>query len=129
MKKESEDPERESTVAALKRRHETRVPAAILVEVSGFDHLGHFFAEHTATTNVSENGCCFRLKTPVSFESLLAIQPVTTGQDSSARPVLYQIAWMEPVDIGAVIGVARLHGESTWCVAFPAANDSQTPKA
>lgn len=111
------------------RRQEPRRSASIFVEVSGFDRHGRFFSEHTATKNASERGCCFRLQQDVSMDALLAIQPVAPLPDSSGRPVLFQIAWMEPMQEGTVVGAARLHGEITWCVAFPVATESQDPRA
>ena len=111
------------------RRRERRLPAAIFVEVSGFDKRGRFFSEHTATTNISDHGCCFRLRQELAFDALLAIQPVVPVAETSGQPVLYQIAWIEPMEHGAVVGVARLHGETTWCVAFPASEEKQATKA
>jgi hypothetical protein len=111
------------------RRFEQRVSASIFVEVSGFDKRGRFFTEHTATTDVSIHGCCFHLRQDIALDALLAIQPVVPSAGSSGEPVLFQIAWMEPIERGAVVGASRLHGETSWCVAFPVAEEKGSAKA
>jgi hypothetical protein len=110
-------------------RRDPRDPASIFIVVSGFDSAGHFFTEHTATINISDNGCCFRLNREVPFDSLLAIQTLDQNSDAPSRPALYQIAWLERLTKGATIGAARLHGEANWYLALPATSESQTPKA
>jgi hypothetical protein len=110
-------------------RRDPRDIASIFIVVSGFDRKGHFFTEHTATTNVSDNGCCFRLNREVPVDALLALQTLEQNSDSPSPPTLFQIAWMERLPKGATVGAARLHGEANWYMALPAASDQQTPKA
>jgi hypothetical protein len=100
-------------------RRNQRDQTSIFIIVSGFDSIGQFFTEQTATTNVSENGCCFRLHRDVAFDALLAIQVADAASDVRARPALYQVAWMERMIKGSLIGVARLHGDPNWCQAMP----------
>jgi hypothetical protein len=132
----SDDPDFDAFPADLEklekedeRRSERRVPAAIFVEVSGFDRRGRFFTEHTVTTNVSVHGCCFRLRQDIAFDALLAIQPVAPPPESTGEPVLYQIAWAEPIGKGSIVGATRLHGQTSWCVAFPATEEKRGTKA
>jgi len=110
-------------------RRDPRDPDSIFIVVSGFDSAGHFFTEHTATINISDNGCCFRLNREVPVDSLLAVQTLDQDSDAPSRPALYQIAWLERLTKGATVGAARLHGEANWYLALPATNESQTPKA
>ena len=110
-------------------RRNPRDETSIFIVVSGFDSAGHFFTEHTATTNISENGCCFRLRQDVAFEGLLAIQTIDASSDAKSHPALYQVAWMERLVKGVQIGVARLHGESSWHLAQPLQAAIGTPKA
>jgi PilZ domain len=102
-------------------RRETRTPATIPLSVSGFDESGHFFSEHTATLNVSTNGCCFRLQADIAPDALVALQS-DSGQDVlPGHPVFYQVAWREDSDLGATVGAARTDGISP-----PAGKSSDT---
>jgi len=100
-------------------RRDPRDEASIFIVVSGFDAAGHFFTEHTITANVSDNGCCFRLNHELSFDALIAIQTAAERNDTGQRPALYQVAWMERLAKGALVGVARLHGDSAWHLVLP----------
>lgn len=110
-------------------RRDLRVQTTIFISVSGFDAAGHFFTEHTATTNVSQRGCCFRLRREIFYGSLLAIQTLECNSDAGSRTALYQIAWMERLTKGATVGAARLHGEGNWYLSTPASLEQQTPKS
>ena len=113
----------------ISTRREQRTDIAVIVEVCGFDKSGHFFAEHTATLNVSTNGCCFRLRAEIAPDAQLAVQPVSTEPGATAQPVLYNIAWLELLENGALVGASRVQGQTSWCVAFPAAKSSHEPMA
>ena len=91
-------------------RREPRTRAAIPLSVSGFDEYGHFFQEHTATFNVSANGCCFRLNAEVAPDALLALQSVSGESGLPSHPAFYQVAWRTHSDPGMVVGAARTDG-------------------
>jgi hypothetical protein len=91
-------------------RREPRTRATIRLSVSGFDEFGHFFHEHTATFNVSANGCCFRLIAEVEPDALLALQSVDGEGGLPRHPAFYQVTWREVSDPGAVVGAARTDG-------------------
>lgn len=91
-------------------RREPRTRAAIPLSVSGFDEYGHFFHEHTATFNVSANGCCFRLNSDVAPDALLAVQSVSGEEGLPSRPAFYQVAWRKESDPGVVVGAVRTDG-------------------
>lgn len=120
---------RDSQLVSASTRRDPREDSTIFISVSGFDSAGHFFTEHTATLNVSEHGCCFRLNREIPCDSLLAIQTLEHDSDASSRTALYQIAWMEKVPKGSTLGAARLHGGANWFLTTAAGSEHQTPKA
>ncbi len=108
------------------RRHESRLPLSIPIQVTGFGTDARFFSELTTTVDISESGCSFRLRGEVSRGSIVAIKVMLrehTKEDSVQRPFLYQIARAVADTNSWVAGAAKLQPESIWLVAFPKPTD------
>ena len=103
------------------RRREKRVPLVFPIEVSGFDRRGLFFSERTVTTDVSESGCRFQLKTEVERGAVVAIKVVSrhANRPQPERPLLFKVARVTEESNVWTLGAAKLQPESLWCVAFP----------
>jgi len=110
-------------------RREPRIASAIVIEVSGFDEIGRFFSEHTATQNVSAHGCCFRLKARISPDALLTLQALGGERCLPARPAFYQVVWIERIGASALVGAYRLGSEDTSNAASGVPDDSHSPES
>jgi hypothetical protein len=103
------------------RRHCKRIPLTFPIEVSGLDSAGQLFVERTMTADISASGCRFKLGKKVSPGEVVAIRLLTRLSASSdpARPMLFEIAWIEE-DAGAwVNGAKKLETKDIWPVEFP----------
>lgn len=116
-----------SSLIGEDRRKEKRVLLVYPIEVHGFDRHGNFFSERTATSNISADGCRFRLQAEVEPGTVVAIRVVQTRVGTRARPdqigarraLLYQIVWTEPQETGWEAGACKLQDGDLWQVVFP----------
>ena len=106
------------------RRKGKRVPHTYPVEVSGLDPAGRLFSERTVTTNVSETGCCFQVKTRLERGAVVAIKLLSRQKETPhpAKAVLFQIIWVAPDADGLTVGTLKLQQEQMWNLAFPPKN-------
>ena len=110
---------------ALKdRRKGKRVPLAFPIEVSGFDPTGRLFAECTTTSNISESGCRFQVKTQLERGDVVAIKLLSRRNDlaPASKPLLFQIVWVAREAEGWTAGALQLESENLWHMAFPSSN-------
>ena len=110
-----------SQEALQDRRRGKRVPLTYSIEVSGFDRGGRLFTERTSTWDVSEDGCCFRVKTPLQRGDVVAINLVSRQHADRAvnRSLLFQIMWTAQERDGWNAGAMKLQPESIWHATFP----------
>ncbi|HXZ13181.1 MAG TPA: hypothetical protein VEG64_12390 [Candidatus Sulfotelmatobacter sp.] len=104
---------------ALKR--ESRRTLSRPIEVSGFDRNGRFFSERTLTFDISDNGCKFNLQTEVDRQSALAIRMIHRrhGLELDSRPVLFEVARMEPQPGGWTMGASLMQPIGPWWIELP----------
>lgn len=117
-----------SQEAMQDRRKCRRVPLAFPIEVMGFDPTGRLFSEMTSTSDISETGCRFLLKTQVEPGAVVAIKLLSRRKDTfpPSKPLLFQIIWVAREADGCTVGAAQLQGENLWPMAFP---PNKQPKA
>lgn len=120
-----------SEEASKDRRRERRIRLTFPIEVSGFDRSGRYFSERTLTSDVSQSGCRFHLKSEVECSTVVAIKLVTreTGMPRSGRPLLFQVVRAACEKDGWSVGASSLQPENLWCVAFPSPQEQLTPVA
>jgi len=108
------------------RRREPRYPHSFSIEVSGFDHAGRFFTEHTSTVDASPCGCRFGLRAAVERGSVVAIRLVNArGQSAIDRPtLLFQVAHTQQSQRGWVVGVWKLQSSRAWTSQVEAATET-----
>ena len=89
-------------VPISERRREFREARMVPVEVTGFDVRGRYFTETTATLDVSESGCRFRLNTEVERHSAVSLR--VTGRSSGVvvpdPPVVFRVVWTKYMQPG-----------------------------
>jgi hypothetical protein len=109
-------------------RRENRMGLQFSIEVSGFDRFGKYFRERSETTNVSKNGCKFRVHQEINPDSVVAIRvvPSRDPKDESA-PILFQVSRTEATRDGWSAGAAKLLDGDPWSVYFTALE--RRPKA
>ncbi len=113
------------------RRKGKRVTLTFPIEVSGFDRTGRLFSERTVTLDISEAGCRFHLKTQIERGDVVAVK-LLSRRDLSlppARPLLFQVIWIDREEDGWVAGALKLQPEDIWHMAFPPSNHPKTPPA
>jgi hypothetical protein len=110
------------------RRKGKRVPLTFPIEVSGFDHTARLFSERTKTTDISEVGCRFQMKRPLSPGDVVAIKLLSRRNEKSpaSKPLLFQIMWVQREPDGWIAGALKLQPENIWHVAFPPANQPKS---
>ncbi|MCL6565942.1 MAG: PilZ domain-containing protein [Acidobacteriia bacterium] len=109
-----------SSLIGEDRRKEKRVLLVYPIEVHGFDRYGKFFSERTTTSNISADGCRFRLQAEVEPGTVVAIRVIHTRADArTCRALLYQIVWTEPQETGWEAGACKLQEGDLWQVVFP----------
>jgi len=98
------------------RRREPRFPHSFSIEVSGFDHSGRFFTEHTWTVDASLCGCRFNLRTAVERGSVVAIRLVNAESRSTVErtTLLFQVAHTQQSERGWIVGVWKLQSSRAW---------------
>ncbi len=106
------------------RRKCKRVPLVFAIEVSGFDRTGRLFSECTTTSDISDTGCRFQLKTQVQRGDVVAIKLLSRRKDQlpSSKPLLFQIAWVAAATEGWDAGALQLQHENFWHMVFPPNN-------
>ncbi len=104
------------------RRKTKRVIISFPIEVSGFDEAGKIFRERAVTNDVSEHGCRFDLMRELKGGEVIAIQLGSrSGQRSGkSRPLLFEVAWVNPSVHGWTVGAFKLQPENFWHLVFPA---------
>jgi hypothetical protein len=122
-----------SLEAQRDRREGKRVPLTFPIEVSGFDHTAHMFSERTKTTDISELGCRFQVKTEIARGDVVAIRLLSRCRDGvpGSKPLLFQIVWVQPDPEGEgwIAGALKLQPENIWHVAFPPTNQPKPQTA
>ena len=107
-----------SPEASRHPRREKRLARAVRVEVCGFNRFGRFFTERTLTSDISDGGCQFCLRSDVEKNSVVALRVIdhNRGCEIDSRPVLFQVERMELQDRGWTLGVSKLQSEPIWGV-------------
>lgn len=110
------------------RRKGKRVPLTFPIEVSYFDHTARLFSERTKTSDISEVGCRFQVKTPLSPGDVVAIKLFSRGNEQSPtnKALLFQIIWVRRDPDGWTVGALKLQPENIWHVSFPPTNQPQS---
>lgn len=115
-----------SEKASAERRRTKRISLTFQIEVSGCDPRGITFHERTVTVDVNEHGCKFSILRQLDREELISIRCI--GQNDSAstqsKPVLFKVVWIEPGELGWIVGALKLQAETVWPLKFP-----EPPKA
>ena len=93
-----------------------RTAAQFSIEVCGFDRCGRFFTERSETSDVSDGGCKFYLRTEVEREAVVALRVIERydQRGNGAAPVLFQVAQMERGSSGWTLGALKLRPEDSW---------------
>src|SRR5713226_2833225 len=112
----STDWEALSEEASQDRRKGKRIPLSYRIEVTGFDRAGRLFAEHTTTSNISEEGCRFVVKTPLQRGDVVAIKLMSREPSlpPQNRSLLFQVAWIAREQDGWAVGALKLQPENIW---------------
>jgi hypothetical protein len=94
------------------------------IGVSGFNREGRYFTEQTATFDVSNLGCRFRLSAEVGKDSVVAIRVSRreNGIAADSPPVLFRLAWVKQTEHGWTVGAEQLQPNRPWSVHFPQEN-------
>jgi hypothetical protein len=102
-------------------RRENRIGLRFSIEVSGFDRFGKYFSERSETTNVSKNGCQFRVRKEIEPDSVVAIRVVRLKDPKGeSAPILFQVSRTEATRDGWSAGAAKLLEGDPWPVDFTA---------
>jgi hypothetical protein len=111
------EPANEGSDGSTKR--ENRIGLRFSIQVSGFDRFGKYFSERSETTNVSRNGCKFRVHTEIKPDSVVAIRVVRSKEpNGESAPILFHVSRTEPVRDGWSVGAAKLLDGDPWSVDF-----------
>ncbi len=103
------------------RSRENRIGLRFSIEISGFDRFGKYFSERSETTNVSKNGCKFRVHKEIKPDSVVAIRVVRSKDPKGeAAPILFQVSRTEATRDGWSAGAAKLLDGDPWSVDFAA---------
>jgi hypothetical protein len=102
-----------ATISGLTPLRPEQFTPQISIEVCGFDRCGRFFSERSETSNVSEEGCKFYLRTEVERDANVALRAVARndrrGNDSA--PALFHVARIERESGGWALGAVKLRAE------------------
>jgi hypothetical protein len=106
---------------APERRRTKRIPLCFYIQVSGFTSDGQFFRDLTVTTDVSEGGCRFELAREIELKAPITIQVVHSdgSPPPGSKPLLFEVARIEPSSPGWSVGAAMLQSENIWNMTFP----------
>jgi PilZ domain-containing protein len=104
------------SIPGLEPVREERRPLQVPVEVCGFNLRGRFFTERSETSNVSDGGCKFCLRTQIAPDAIVALRAVNGrrrgGQDS--LPVLFQVVRVGRDSNQWVVGAVKLQSDELW---------------
>lgn len=98
----------------MTRKYRRDVPFQI--ETCGLDRAGRFFTERTETSEVSESGCKFKLKTEIAPGAIVAVRALA-GHDGGAellRPVLFRAIRLERNAAGWHVATVQLQRDEPW---------------
>lgn len=103
------------------RRRGKRVNLRFPVEISGLNHDGKSFCEHTHTTNISASGCRAELNEVVERGDLVSIKLVVRSDPGLVvcQAQQFRIVWRERRNNVWTVGALKLTAEQLWHVAFP----------
>jgi len=120
-----------SQEAMQDRRQGKRVTLVFPIEVSGLDRSGRMFCERTVTSDISEVGCRFQMKTQPQRGDVVAIK-LLSRRDAGApesKALMFRVAWTARTADGWTAGALQLQPENIWHVGFPPKNPSKKPSA
>jgi hypothetical protein len=105
-----------SNVSTVLAELPERIAAQFSIEVCGFDRCGRFFTERSETSDVSDGGCKFYLRTEVEREAVVALRVIERydQRGNGAAAVLFQVAQMERGSNGWTLGALKLRPEESW---------------
>jgi hypothetical protein len=105
-----------TALAKLGAQRAERIALQLAIEVCGFDRCGRFFTERSETSDVSDGGCKFYLRTEVDREAVVALRVIERHDQrgNGAAPVLFQVAHMERGSSGWTLGALKLRVEDSW---------------
>jgi hypothetical protein len=111
------------------RRAHKRILVDIPVEVTVVDSQGHLLAEHSFIEDVSDFGCRFSARVPVSKGDTVALKILGPHGILSPdeEPRYYEIMWVAPKDHGATMGGRLLDDEKLANLKFPWAQSGEKP--
>jgi hypothetical protein len=103
------------------RRNGKRVSMSFPVEVTGLDNSGRLFVEETVTSDISETGCRFALRTKLVRGAVVAVRLLARLRPDPAagKPILFEIAWARLVGGEWIAGAKMLQAENLWHMSFP----------
>jgi hypothetical protein len=112
-----------SSEANRDRRSDRRVALVFPLHICGIDDAGRFFSEDTATSNISERGCCIHLSRRVEPSDVIAVRISSRNPAgrSDDRPTLFEVRWAEPDGNGWLMGIVCLQARKLWKMNFPEA--------
>ena len=107
--------------AGEERRRTKRVPLSFQIEVSGRDRNGAAFCERAMTSDVNHGGCKFDLLWELKPGDLvsIALVPKDRHLTGAQPPIIFQVVWVEPGELGWTIGVTALQDRNIWHMSFP----------
>jgi hypothetical protein len=97
-------------------RRKYRCGARFQIETCGLDRTRSFFTERTETSEVSDSGCQFRLKTEIGPDAILAVRALA-GHDGGAellRPVLFRVVRVEQNGSGWNVTTMKMQRDDPW---------------
>ncbi len=107
-------------IPGLEPVREERYSLQASIEVCGFNLRGRFFTERSETSNVSDGGCKFCLRTEIAPDAIVALRVAggnkRGGQDTS--PVLFQVVRVERDSNQWIVGAIKLQSDELWPATF-----------
>lgn len=103
------------------RRRRRRVAIAFPIEVSGKGVTGTAFHDRALTNDVSESGCQFSFERKLCIGEHLSLSLVNTdfAKLTGTKTQLFEVVWVEPNNMGWVIGARKLQDGNIWPLTFP----------
>jgi hypothetical protein len=113
-------------IPGLEPAREERYSLRVAIEVCGFNLRGRFFAERSETSNVSDGGCKFALRTQIAPDAIVALR-VLCGHNGSGRdqsPVYFQVVRVDRDSNQWMVGAIKLQSDELWLAAFADTHES-----
>lgn len=103
-------------IPGLEPLREERYSLQVSIEVCGFNLRGRFFTERSETSNVSDGGCKFCLRTQIAPDAIVALRVVNRhkGRGQDISPVLFQVVRVERESNQWVVGALKLQSDQLW---------------